>query len=78
MGPHRIGAVTRDGVRSGVNRIDFHLTSKADWFHFAKTEWSDTGLPRASVTESPYPMRKVIRCVMYPVLFNWGLHERIH
>ena len=57
MGPHRIGAVTRDGMRSGVNRIDFHLTSKAEWFHSGKKEWSDTGLPRRRVTEPP-----CIRC----------------
>ena len=71
--PHRIGAVTRDGMRSGVNRVDFHLTSKAEWFHSAKTEWCDTGLPRRRVTEPPYPMRKAIRCVMNPVSCNWGL-----
>ena len=74
MEPHRIGAVTRDGMRSGVNRIDFHLTSKAEWFHSAKTEWSDTGLPRRRVTEPPYPMQIAIRCVMNPVSCNLGLN----
>ena len=67
MGPHRIGAVTRDGMRSGVNRIDFHLTLKADWFHSAKTEWSDTALPRRHVTEKQSD-------VMNPVSCNWSLN----
>ena len=71
MGPHRNGVVTQGGMRSGVNRNDFHLNFKAEWFHFAKTEGNDTGLHR--VTESPYPMQKAIRCVMNPVSCNWGL-----
>ena len=76
MGSHWISAVTRDGMRSGVNRIHFHLTSRAEWFHSAKTEWSDTGLPRCRVTAPPYPMRKAIRCVMNPVSCNWGRYVK--
>ena len=56
VGSHRISAVTRDGMRSEVNRIHFHLTSRAEWFHSAKTEWSDTGLSRRRVTAPPNPM----------------------
>ena len=35
-GTYRIGAVTPDGMLSGVNWIDFHLSSKAEWLHPAK------------------------------------------
>ena len=66
-------AVTQDGMRSRVNRIDFHFTFKAEWFHSAKTEWSDTGLPWRRGTEPPYPTQKAIRCVMNPVSCTWGL-----
>ena len=58
-----------------MNRIDFHLTSKVELFHSAKTEWSGTGLPQRRVTEPPYPMQNAIPCVMNPVSCNWGLSE---
>ena len=64
MGSHRIGEVARDGMRSGVNRIHFHLTTRAEWFHSAKTEWSDFELPWRRATRSLYPMQEVIRGVM--------------
>ncbi len=58
VGSQRISAVTQDGMQSEVNRINFHLTSRAESFHSAETEWDDTGLPRRLVTAFPKPMQK--------------------
>ena len=56
--PKLSGAVTRDGIGSGVNRIDSHLSSRAEWFHSAKIEWSDIGLLWLHVTVSPFRCEK--------------------
>ncbi len=53
VGSYRISPVTRDVMWSEVHRIHFHLKSIAVWFHSAKTEFRDTGLPRRRATAPP-------------------------